>query len=76
MPFHVGVDTVLLGKLGLLECQTEYCQPLGITAYLVQRPGLCRAEAVLAQLSPQTLWSCECSYQGRGCSGKLHHVSL
>lgn len=42
MPFHGGVDTVLLGKLGLLECQTEYCQPLGITAYLVQRPGLCR----------------------------------
>lgn len=41
MPFHVGVDTVLLGKLGLLDVR-QCCQPLGITACLAQRPGLCR----------------------------------
>lgn len=69
MPFHMGVDAVLLGQMGLLECQTEPCQPLGITACFVQSPGWCRCRAMLAQPSPQTFGAVSAPAKGEAAVG-------
>ena len=60
MPFHMEVDTVFLGKLGLLASWTEYCQPLGIglnlTACLSAETRLAQVQSVCSPSLPrQTL---------------------
>lgn len=58
MPFHAEVDTVFLGKLGVLPCLTEYCQPFGIALDLT---ACLSTETRLAQVQSMCLASDLCS---------------
>jgi len=62
VPFHAEVDTVFLGKLGLLACLTEHCQPLRI--------GLNLTACLSAEIRPAQVQSV-CS---PSCLGRPHEV--
>lgn len=74
VPFHEGVDKCSWESWVSWSVTQSTASLWGLLLVLCEDQACAGAETVLAQLSADP-WSCECSCQGRGCTGKLHGVS-